>query len=93
MRFFKFLLLIFVGLTFRTTAKDCQIWAYDSLATLSESVTTTVRGLGKTSFEASVDAEKQARDVSGGSFTSLGKTTRKAGGTWICDFKISYRKK
>lgn len=61
---------------------------------LAETVTTTVRGLGKTSAEASSDARRQAEDISGSSgYVNLGQRQRKVGETWICDLKISYRKK
>lgn len=63
------------------------------LALADQQVTTTVTGFGDTSAKASADAAQKARQASGGSYGQLSSRVRKVGNGFICEMRISYKRK
>lgn len=63
------------------------------VAVAAEQVTTTVTGFGDTSAKASADAAQKARQASGGSYGQLSSRVRKQGNGYICEMRISYKRK
>jgi hypothetical protein len=72
----------------QTTATDpCP------MAAAAKRVKASVTGVGKTKYEAENDAERAAREVSGGSYSTVRKNTSGSGSSWTCAMTIEYTEK
>jgi predicted outer membrane protein len=59
----------------------------------AKKVKASVTGIGKSKFLAEVDAAKAAREVSGGSYSTVRKNTTGSGSSWTCAMTIEYTPK
>ncbi len=60
---------------------------------LAKKIKASVTGVGDSKSKAESDAARSAREVAGGSYTTLRKNTSGSGKNWTCTMTIEYTEK
>ncbi len=93
---FVFLVALILFLAYPKRTGWTAPWPVDTFPVFQakeKEVRTQVVGTGKTKSEAQVNADRNARQVSGGSYVVLERNVNGSGTNWVCTLLIRYKSK